>query len=243
MCFKPPACRPIRLRVALSAAFQCGFHVVISFATTLLFPHAHSFAMPATLSAAMERLMRFHSLCWLPSRRQCSAGSTVRLLAAPIALLAAIRCLFHNAILFAMPLSAAVQRLLPYAISLAMPVALSAALELLMRFHSLPSFGENPVRDCGSLFFRAPRRAVNFLPGNYAWLRRRAVLLRLRRSGFEFPASSLGWVLLALSRSAALHSLQTAFLFSCEVVCMEPLCAPVGSFLPVPGSVLCFHLH
>ena len=133
MCFKPPACRPIRLRVALSAAFQCGFHVVISFATTLSFPHAHSFAMPATLSAAMERLMRFHSLCWLPSRRQCSAGSTVRLLAAPIALLAAIRCLFHNAILFAMPLSAAVQRLLPYAISLAMPVALSAALELLMR--------------------------------------------------------------------------------------------------------------
>ena len=133
MCFKPPACRPIRLRVALSAAFQCGFHVVISFATTLSFPHAHSFAMPATLSAAMERLMRFHSLCWLPSRRQCSAGSTVRLLATPIALLAAIRCLFHNAISFAMPLSAAVQRLLPYAISLAMPVALSAALELLMR--------------------------------------------------------------------------------------------------------------
>ena len=139
MCFKPPACRPIRLRVALSAAFQCGFHVVISFATTLLFPHAHSFPMPVTLSAAMERLMRFHWLCWLPSRRQCSAGSTVRLLSTPIALLAAIRCLFHNAISFAMPLSAAVQRLLPYAISLAMPVALEAALELLMRLHLLLS--------------------------------------------------------------------------------------------------------
>ena len=198
--------------------------------------------MPATLSAAMERLMRFRSLCWLPSRRQCSAGSTVRLLAAPIALLAAIRCLFHNAILFAMPLSAAVQRLLPYAILLAMLVALLAALEFLMRLHSLLS----RRKSCAGLrvfVFRAPRRAVNSLPGHYAWLRRRAVLLRLRRSGFAFPASSLGWVLLALSRSAALHSLQTAFLFSCEVVCMEPLCAPVGSFLPVPGSVLCFHLH
>jgi hypothetical protein len=152
----------------------------------------------------------------------------VRLLAAPIALLAAIRCLFHNAILFAMPLSAAVQRLLPYAILLAMPVALSAALEFLMRLHSLLS----RRKSCAGLrvfVFRAPRLAVNFLPGNYAWLRRQqAVLLRLRRSGFEFPASSLGWVLLALSRSAALHSLQTAFL---------------GSFLPVPGFVLFFHLH
>jgi hypothetical protein len=169
MCFKPPACRPIRLRVALSAAFQCGFHVVISFATTLSFPHAHSFAMPATLSAAMERLMRFHSLCWLPSRRQCSAGYTVRLLAAPIALLAAIRCFFHNAILFAMPLSAAVQRLLPYAILLAMLVALLAALEFLMRLHSLLS----RRKSCAGLrvfVFRAARsiscRAT--MPGSVA---------------------------------------------------------------------------
>jgi hypothetical protein len=51
----------------------------------------------------------------------------------PLALLAALRCSFYNAISFAMPLSAAVQRLLPYAIPLAMPVALSAALELLLR--------------------------------------------------------------------------------------------------------------
>ena len=91
--------------------------------------------------------------------------------------------------------------------------------------------------------FRAPRRAVTSLPGHYAWLRRRAVLLRLRRSGFAFPASSLGWVLLALRRSAALHSLQTAFLFSWAVVCMEPVCAPVGSFMPVPGYVLLFTLR
>ena len=89
MCFKPPACRPIRLRVALSAAFQCGFHVVISFATTLSFPHAHSFAMPATLSAAMERSVRFHSLCLLPSRRHAISR------AMPVALSAALELLMR----------------------------------------------------------------------------------------------------------------------------------------------------
>ena len=52
-----------------------------------------------------------------------------------------------------------------------MPGALSAALEFLMRLHSLLS----RRKSCAGLrvfVFRAPRRAVNFLPGNYAWLRR-----------------------------------------------------------------------
>ena len=154
---------------ALSAAIQCLFHDAISFAMTLsaaiqhLFPYANSFAMPVALSAAMERSVRFHSLCLLPSRRQSLCGfHNATSFAMPVAFSAALQrwshnaiigyacclfcgnsCLSHDAISFAMtlsasiqrllPLSAAVQRLLPYAISLAMPVALSAALELLMR--------------------------------------------------------------------------------------------------------------
>jgi len=52
----------------------------ISFAMTLsasiqrLFPYAISFAMPVAFSAAMERSMRFHSLCLLPFLRQSCAG-------------------------------------------------------------------------------------------------------------------------------------------------------------------------
>ena len=146
-----------------------SFAMTLSAAIQHLFPYANSFAMPVALSAAMERSVRFHSLCLLPSRRQSLCGfHNATSFALPVAFSAALQrwshnaiigyacclfcgnsCLSHDAISFArtrsasiqrlLPLSAAVQRLLLYAISLAMPVALSAALELLMRFHSLPS--------------------------------------------------------------------------------------------------------
>ena len=180
---------------ALSAAIQCLFHDAISFAMTLsvaiqhLFLYANSFAMPVALSAAMERSVRFHSLCLLPSRRQSLCGfHNAASFALPVAFSAALQrwshnaiigyacclfcgnsCLSHDAISFArtrsasiqrlLPLSAAVQRLLRYAISLAMPVALSAALELLMRFHSLPSRRKS-CEGLRVLVFRAPLRAA-----------------------------------------------------------------------------------
>jgi hypothetical protein len=138
--------------VALSAAIQCLFHDAISFAMTLsaaiqhLFLYANSFAMPVALSAAMERSVRFHSLCLLPSRRQSLYGfHNATSFALPVAFSAALQrwshnaiigyacclfcgnsCLSHDAISFArtrsasiqrlLPLSAAVQRLLLYAI-------------------------------------------------------------------------------------------------------------------------------
>jgi len=138
--------------VALSAAIQCLFHDAISFAMTLsaaiqhLFLYANSFAMPVALSAAMERSVRFHSLCLLPSRRQSLCGfHNAASFALPVAFSAALQrwshnaiigyacclfcgnsCLSHDAISFArtrsasiqrlLPLSAAVQRLLLYAI-------------------------------------------------------------------------------------------------------------------------------
>ena len=176
---------------ALSTAIQCLFHDATSFAMTLsaALQYVNSFAMPVALSAAMERSVRFHSLCLLPSRRQSLCGfHNATSFALPVAFSAALQrwshnaiigyacclfcgnsCLSHDAISFArtrsasiqrlLPLSAAVQRLLRYAISLAMPVALSAALELLMRFHSLPS----RRKSCAGLrvlVFRAPLRAA-----------------------------------------------------------------------------------
>ena len=185
--------------VALSAAIQCLFHDAISFTMTLsaaiqhLFPYANSFAMPVALSVAMERSVRFHSLCLLPSRRQSLCGfHNAASFALPVAFSAALQrwshnaiigyacclfcgnsCLSHDAISFArtrsasiqrlLPLSAAVQRLLLYAIFTRHACCPLGSIGALDATFIRCSLGENPVRVCGSLFF-VHRFARPFMP-------------------------------------------------------------------------------
>jgi hypothetical protein len=81
---------------AFSAVIQCFFHdAIISFAMNYSAAiqhwsaYAYSLAMPATFSAAMERSVRFHLLCLLPSRRHAISC------AMPVALSAALELLMR----------------------------------------------------------------------------------------------------------------------------------------------------
>ena len=93
--------------------------------------------------------MQLRLLCLLHSLLRCSAGHTMRLLATPVAFSVAIHACptmrFHSpgpaprqsSACCPSPRRSSACSCMRF--SLAMPVALSAALELLMRFHSLPS--------------------------------------------------------------------------------------------------------
>ena len=113
--------------------------------------------------------MQLRLLCLLHSLRRCSAGHTMRLLATPVAFSVAIHACptmrFHSpgpaprqsSACCPSPRRSSACSCMRF--SLAMPVALSAALELLMRFHSLPS----RRKSCAGLrvlVFRAPLRAA-----------------------------------------------------------------------------------
>ena len=81
---------------AFSAVIQCFFHdAIISLAMNYSAAiqhwsaYAYSLAMPATFSAAMERSVRFHLLCLLPSRRHAISC------AMPVALSAALELLMR----------------------------------------------------------------------------------------------------------------------------------------------------
>jgi len=133
---------------------------------------AISFALPVALSAAIlvrAFTMQLRLLCLLHSLRRCSAGHTMRLLATPVAFSVAIHACptmrFHSpgpaprqsSACCPSPRRSSACSCMRF--SLAMPVALSAAFELLMRFHSLPS----RRKSCAGLrvlVFRAPLRAA-----------------------------------------------------------------------------------